>query len=268
MDLFINSTFDYEAARKWTVTMEPFMVKLSIAYCITIFAIKWAMRNLKPFDLQLPLNIWNGILAVFSIIGFVAVTPAFLGDIWSKGISYTYTDIGRSHTANSAGYWTFLWCVSKIPELLDTIFIVLRKRPLMFMHWYHHALTGYFAFVTYHEENAYLIWVVWLNYLVHSFMYSYYMLRSLRFRVPPQVARAITFGQIVQFLITHAVMAHLAFLCFTQPQRQFAVTLKGFMVGAIMEVTYLVLWFRFFYISYIGAGGKKFQQHKESMKLE
>lgn len=31
------------------------------------------------------------------------------------------------------------------------------------MHWYHHALTGWFAFVTFYEQNAYMIWVVWLN---------------------------------------------------------------------------------------------------------
>lgn len=83
----------------------------------------------------------------------------------------TYTHVSEIQTNSIGGYWTFLWVVSKIPELIDTIFIVLRKKPLMFMHWYHHALTGYFAFVTFYQENAYMVWVVWLNYFIHSFMY-------------------------------------------------------------------------------------------------
>lgn len=129
--------------------------------------------------------------------------------------------------------------MSKIPELIDTFFIVLRKKPLMFMHWYHHALTGYFAFVTFYEENAYMVWVVWLNYFIHSFMYrfvnileltvilfqehslkdvilvslytapvkifpenfSYYCARALHFRVPPQFAQILTGAQIVQVCV-------------------------------------------------------------------
>ena len=34
-----------------------------------------------------------------------------------------------------AGYWTFMFVMSKVPELGDTIFIVLRKQPLIFLHW-------------------------------------------------------------------------------------------------------------------------------------
>eukprot|EP00122_Pirum_gemmata_P011475 Pgem_evm2s10633 len=37
-----------------------------------------------------------------------------------------------------SGMWTTLFIFSKIPELFDTMFIVLRKRPLIFLHWYHH----------------------------------------------------------------------------------------------------------------------------------
>jgi hypothetical protein len=44
--------------------------------------------------------------------------------------------------------------------------------------------------------------------------------------------------------------------------KAYAVTFRGFAIGAFMEVTYLLLWFRFYYISYIGGGGKKYLAHK------
>ena len=45
-----------------------------------------------------------------------------------------------SYVPNSSvsSLWTYLFTMSKVPELMDTVFIVLRKQPLIFLHWYHH----------------------------------------------------------------------------------------------------------------------------------
>jgi len=261
------SEYSYERSKQWLVEHEPVLLRCVVAYVIGIFAIKFVMRTQKPFGLQTSLTIWNSILAVFSIAGFVRMTPTMLKVITEKGLPYTYTNISELQTDRVAGYWAFVWTVSKIPELVDTFFIVLRKKPLMFMHWYHHALTGYFAFVTFYEENAYMIWVVWLNYFIHSWMYSYYCARAMNYKVPPQFAQLLTGAQIVQFVITHAFMGHLLVLmCSTKDP--YAVTFRGYAIGAFMEMTYLALWFRFYYISYIGGGGKKYLAHKDSTKIE
>uniref|UniRef100_A0A915BI67 Elongation of very long chain fatty acids protein n=1 Tax=Parascaris univalens TaxID=6257 RepID=A0A915BI67_PARUN len=265
MDLLISSKFDFKSAQIWAASMEWTVVHLAAIYVITIFTIQYIMRERKAFDLQTPLYVWNAMLAIFSIGGFLRLTPIFIKQIIDRGFISTFTEIGPCFTDNVAGYWTFLWVFSKIPELLDTIFIVLRKRPLMFMHWYHHAATGYFSFVAYATSNAFMIWIVWLNFFIHSFMYSYFMLRSMRFRVPPQVAQIITAAQIVQFLITQAIMVYLAILCLTT-NANYDVTLKAFLLGAFMEVTYTMLWFQFYYVSYIANGGKKYKDHQKAEK--
>lgn len=57
-------------------------------------------------------------------------------------------------------------------------------------------------------------------------------------------------------------MAHTALLAWGQGQKV-AVTGYGFAVGAFMELTYLLLWFRFYHISYYRTGGKKYLQHQD-----
>jgi hypothetical protein len=187
----------------------------------------------------------------------------------------------------------------------------------MFMHWYHHALTGYFAFVNFYADNAYLVWAVWMNYLIHFWMYryvdikdfiqlsentqydieyvdlllkfSYYCFRALRVKIPPQVAQFITSSQMVQvsllfifkrsslkfsltptkiidfqFLAVIAAMTHAQIKM--QSGEKVAATPYGLFIGQWTMWTYLVLWLRFYYISYYGNGGKKYVQHQEVNK--
>ena len=55
-----------------------FTVYLGIVYLI---ACKWSqcwMKNRKPYDLRAPMTVWNGVLAVFSIAGYVLYIPCLL----------------------------------------------------------------------------------------------------------------------------------------------------------------------------------------------
>ena len=71
--------------------------------------------------------------------------------------------------------------VHQLPELVDTVFIVLRKQKLIFLHWYHHVTVLWFSWYSYVGFTSTCRWFMVMNYCVHSIMYSYYALRAMRY---------------------------------------------------------------------------------------
>ncbi|PAV56984.1 hypothetical protein WR25_08132 [Diploscapter pachys] len=103
-------------------------------YLIVIFGIRYIMRNREPFSLFIPLNIWNFLMAGFSIIVLLNVFPELYFKIIKHGYTNSFCYRYESYKGES-GYWIWMFMVSRLFEFIDTIFIVLRKRPLIFLHW-------------------------------------------------------------------------------------------------------------------------------------
>ncbi|MCP9265663.1 Elongation of very long chain fatty acids protein [Dirofilaria immitis] len=163
VEIITSPTFPEQESKEWAC----------FAYVFVIFGIKYViMRNREPFDLTLPLNIWNAILALFSIMGTIMLFPEFIGTIQNNGLQASYCKV-YGFTKGSNGFWGWLFIVSKLFELADTVFLVLRKKPLMFLHWYHHILTLIYAFYSYPHTPGFNRWGIFMNFLVHAFMYSY-----------------------------------------------------------------------------------------------
>uniref|UniRef100_A0A914X3R1 Elongation of very long chain fatty acids protein n=1 Tax=Plectus sambesii TaxID=2011161 RepID=A0A914X3R1_9BILA len=264
-ELLLRTPFDYTAAKAYVhdVTWPAFWI--SMAYIVVIFGLKFLMRNREPFKLEGLLNFWNGWLAFFSIGGCLVTTPALWHEIQKYGLSASYCKIGDFFEGTS-GLWAWLFVLSKVAELGDTILIVLRKRPLMFLHWYHHVLTLNYAMLSYKEDTAFNSWIVWLNFSVHAIMYSYYLLRSMHIKIPASIAQCITVLQILQFVITHLVLFHVGLLYLQGTTC--SVTPHTYWLCLGMEISYLALFGNFFYHSYIRGGGKKFVAEKKQAKVE
>jgi elongation of very long chain fatty acids protein 6 len=139
------------------------------------------MAKRKAFDLVVPLAAWNLFLAVFSTYGALRTVPHMLHRITT--LSFEETVCQAPYTAfgsGAAGLATQFFILSKIPELVDTIFIVLRKKPLIFLHWYHHVTVLLYCWNSYVTESSAGLHFVAMNYTVHSVMYMYYFLQATK----------------------------------------------------------------------------------------
>ncbi|KOB70842.1 Elongation of very long chain fatty acids protein [Operophtera brumata] len=88
-----------------------------------------------------------------------------------------------------------MFVLSKLPELGDTVFIVLRKKPLIFLHWYHHITVLLYTWYSFTEYTSSARWFVVMNYCVHSMG-----------RYPPKaLAMVITGLQLTQMVVGCAI---------------------------------------------------------------
>ena len=202
--LFVFSfeeNFDPHAARKWMQRNWTSAVWLSAVYLIVIFGGQRIMKTRPRFELRTALVMWNITLSVFSVLGAVRAIPEFIFVLKNHGF-YASICVPDEFFGETVGmFWAFLFVLSKLPELGDTIFVVLRKQPLIFLHWYHHATVLIYAWFTFSEYTSTERWMGAMNYSIHAFMYFFYALRALKFKPPRFIAVTLTTLQILQMIV-------------------------------------------------------------------
>ena len=163
--------------------------------------------------------------------------------------------------------WAFAFCFSKLPELLDTYFIVLRKQNLIFLHWYHHVTVMIYCFYYYGFTVTPTQWFVVMNYFVHSIMYLYYATRASGWvRVPKFVNILITTIQLLQMVagvwinmyILKNILTVPGFYCDGFVEKESLHLTWAF----LMYFSYFVLFAHFFYNVYLKGTKKNFTSVK------
>lgn len=92
-------------------------------------------------------------------------------------------------------------------EFVDTLFLILRKKPILFLHVYHHAATFLLTYVQ-QVHHSTVQWIpILLNLCVHVVMYYYYYLQASGVKRIPW-KRWVTVFQIVQFVLDVAACVY------------------------------------------------------------
>ncbi|EQC26232.1 hypothetical protein SDRG_15967 [Saprolegnia diclina VS20] len=179
-------------------------IGLCAIYCVLCYTGRHFMASRAPFDLKTALAGWNLLLATFSFCGAVRTVPFLLDSIYQRGAYASICSEATDHYGNGpTGLWVALFIFSKVPELIDTFFIVVRKKPLIFLHWYHHITVLMFCWHAFAVRSASGLYFVAMNYSVHAIMYFYYFLTARGYR--PKWALLVTVAQLSQMVVGVAV---------------------------------------------------------------
>lgn len=239
--------FDPMNTAKWLEANWAHSMTLSIFYITFIYFAKKMMYQRKPFSLKKPLFTWNLFLAVFSAIGVLKISPEFFDALFTEGFQYSICNI--SYIYGVSGFWTRMFVMSKALELIDTVFIVLRKRPLTFLHIYHHTTVLIYTWHACKDHTATGRWFIWMNYTVHSFMYTYYACRSSGMKLNKWLQMLLTTLQLVQMVIGCYIALSAYFIKLRG--EQCSQTYENLYFCFFIYFTYFLLFAKFFYDAYI-----------------
>jgi len=203
------------------------------------------MESRKPFGLKYPLAIWNAFLCTFSFIGMWRTVPYLLGMLLTTSYQNTVcaVDAIDGWGSGPSGMWVTLFVLSKIPELIDSVFIIIRKRPLIFLHWYHHITVLLFCWNAYATLASSGLYFVAMNYTVHALMYGYYCLQTLHMVPKSFPAILITMAQIAQMFVGTFVCASCWY--YMLAGRECSNEMSNLTAGGLMYGSYLYLFVDF-----------------------
>ena len=254
-----NYSFEFHFEKVWQNTVElrrefvwlyggwHIPILYSIIYVSLVFLGQRIMKNREKFHIYRSLIAWNILLACFSILGTIRTMPTFLSRIFKHGLDYSICD--NSSEFGVMEFWTNAFAMTKLIDLFDTAFVVLRKQKLLFLHWYHHSITLIFTWYLYRNFASISYWFGVMNFTVHSFMYTYYAFKAARFRIPKKVSLFITTLQLLQMVVgvwinVYALMKKLnGGTCETPTE--------GLYFAFIIYFSFLVLFANFFVKAYL-----------------
>lgn len=157
------------------------------------------MKNRDAMTLRPYCVVHNIFLSVSSLVLFVSllyivVDSLKASDLYGIICSREMHENGSLHLVYYANY------LLKYYELIDTVLLVLKKKPVDTLHFYHHAATLLLVYTQLVFRDT-VQWVpIIINLLVHVIMYYYYFLTSIGVR-GIWWKKYLTVFQIIQFVI-------------------------------------------------------------------
>lgn len=207
------------------------------------------LKNKKPYRLEWIMFCWNICLSLFSFAGVIAVIPRLffspLAGLFTQGYYQSVCSHADWFGNGYSGLFLFLFVYSKIPELVDTLWLVLKKIKPSFLHWYHHCTVLMYAFQTSKTSSSCGIWFCAMNYFVHSIMYGYYAITQTKWKnCIKRFGIFITICQILQMFMGLFVL--LSVMYYKKQGRECLTANSSIFFGLLIYASYAILFIKFF----------------------
>jgi hypothetical protein len=168
--------------------------------------------------------IHNFLLAVFSAVVAWNTWPIVWQHYHQYGAFHTYCDPHGTLWSQPSdfGAWAFIFYISKYYEFVDTWILVLKGKPPSFLQVYHHTGIAFCMWIGVLSQSSWLKAVVLLNSVIHTLMYTYFLIKTIRPKTEIKSAKYLTQMQIGQFftgIIYSAAVLFLGDECDTQSSR-------------------------------------------------
>uniref|UniRef100_A0A1B6IBP5 Elongation of very long chain fatty acids protein n=1 Tax=Homalodisca liturata TaxID=320908 RepID=A0A1B6IBP5_9HEMI len=218
---FLNTTEEtYNDEEKllnsWLLVASPWPVAAILTGYLTF--VLWLgprlMASRKPYELKLPMMVYNLYQVIYNgcLVGWLFTHPTAISYIMQHGCHPLDPKENPLRTELHLASWCYLF--AKIVDMIDTIFMILRKKNshVTFLHLYHHTSMVAFSWlsVKYIQAEQGIVLGV-LNSFVHVVMYTYYFLAGLGPEVQKFLwwKKYITKLQLTQFVFAIAFMVYL-----------------------------------------------------------
>ncbi|KAL0080104.1 GNS1/SUR4 family-domain-containing protein [Phycomyces blakesleeanus] len=246
------STFRYTAGTTPLSTVNE-VVASCITYFIVIFGGRYLMTNMPAFKLQFFFQVHNLLLTLVSGAILLLMVEQIFPILYRQGLL---------NAICSADSWTqplellyYLNYLVKYWELIDTVFLVLKKKKLEFLHYYHHSLTMVLCYTQLNGQTS-VSWVpIVLNLTVHVLMYYYYFRTAAGAKI--WWKKYLTTMQITQFIIDLFAIYFCTYTYFTATywphlpnMGSCAGTETSAIFGCALLSSYLLLFINFYRITY------------------
>ncbi|CRG96747.1 long chain fatty acid elongation enzyme, putative [Plasmodium gallinaceum] len=180
--------------RELALKYEKLILLISFLYIPSIFILQRFMKKRKEIEAKVYKIIWNLSLSFLSFIG------ALLIIIYDKNILKSLI-IEETEYSPETRAVICIFTLTKFVEYGDTLFLILKKKKLTFLHSYHHFSVVIYCLYSQKELVSHAHYFVFFNLIVHSIMYFYFGFIYILPKIVIKMRKFITCLQIFQMFV-------------------------------------------------------------------
>jgi hypothetical protein len=180
------------------------MLLIALSYFSSVHFLQKYYPKQKTLKLYNVLQIYNSLQIILNMYMVYNFTELISG--------YNIFGINKSYTTNLKNT-LYIHYLSKYLDYFDTYFMIFKGKhnQLSFLHIYHHGTIGIFwgILIKYGYGNGSCCFGAFANSIIHTIMYTHYLITSFGIRNP--FKKYITILQLVQFylIFLHSLMIYL-----------------------------------------------------------